>query len=272
MRVLIMSDMEGVSGICTWDMVDRDGQRYEEGRILYTEEINAAVRGAADAGATEIVVVDCHGAGDDCSFNSLLADRLDPRCEYVAHHPWGRYTDMFDTGCDAALMVGMHAKAGTPKGVMCHTISTTTWDNLIFNDTSVGEFGINTALCGHYGVPVVLITGDDITCQEGKDLLGEGLEAVTVKTGLSRFSARHKSPKVARDLIEAGAKRALQNLPKNLVQPWVPASPCTITVELSTVDTARRFLGRHGVTLVEDLKVESKADDWMTAWNQIWDY
>ncbi|WP_428387819.1 M55 family metallopeptidase [Mucisphaera sp.] len=272
MRVLIMSDMEGVAGICTWDMVDHDGARYEEGRVLYTEEINAAVRGAADAGATEIVVVDCHGAGQDCSFNSLLAERLDPRCEYVAHHPWGRYTDMFHTGCDAALMVGMHAKAGTPDGVMCHTISTTTWDDVRFNGISVGEFGINTALCGHHDVPVVLITGDDATCLEGRQLLGDGLEAVSVKKGLSRYSARHKAPSVARDLIEIGAKRSLENLPKNLVQPWLPDGPCTITVDLSTVDTARRFMGRAGVELVGPLQVESKATDWMTAWNQIWDY
>ncbi|MEQ9460794.1 MAG: M55 family metallopeptidase [Phycisphaeraceae bacterium] len=272
MRILIMADMEGVAGICTWDMVDRDGQRYEEGRALYTAEINAAVRGAAAAGATEIVVVDCHGAGGDCSFNSLLAEKLDPRCEYVAHHPWGRYINMFHSGCDAALMVAMHAKANTPDGVMCHTISTTTWDDVLFNDTSVGEFGINTALCGHHAVPVVLITGDDATCREGAELLGDGLETVSVKKGLSRFSAQHKHPKVARELIEAGAKRALDNLNKNLVQPWVPTGPCTITVHLSTVDTARRFKGRQGVSLVEPLKVESKAPTWMQAWDQIWDH
>ena len=130
MRVLIMSDMEGVSGIVVWDQVNGGAPMYEEGRRLYTEEINAAVRGAKGAGATEIVVVDCHGAGKDWSFNSLIPDHLDPACDFVSHHPWGRYTELFETGCDVALMVAMHAMAGTPDGVLCHTISTTTWRTL----------------------------------------------------------------------------------------------------------------------------------------------
>jgi hypothetical protein len=103
MRVLIMSDMEGVSGIVVWDQVNGGAPMYEEGRQLYTEEINAAVRGAKAAGATEIVVVDCHGAGKGWSFNSLIPERLDPDCQWVAHHGWGRYTEMWENGCDACL-------------------------------------------------------------------------------------------------------------------------------------------------------------------------
>ena len=175
MRVLIMADMEGVSGIVVWDQVNGGAPLYEECRRLYTEEINAAVRGAKAAGATEIVVVDCHGAGKDWTFNSLVPELIDPDCTWVNHHPWSRYTELLETGCDVALMVAMHARAGTPDGVLCHTISTTTWRNLYFNDDLVGEFGINCALCGHYGVPVALITGDEATCREGRALLGEQL-------------------------------------------------------------------------------------------------
>src|SRR3954470_16370499 len=133
MRVLIMSDMEGVSGIVVWDQVNGGAPLYEECRRLYTEEINAAVRGAKAAGASEIVVVDCHGAGKDWTFNSLVPELLDPDCTWVNHHPWSRYTELFETGCDVALMIGMHARAGTPDGVLCHTISTTPWRNLFFN-------------------------------------------------------------------------------------------------------------------------------------------
>ena len=169
MRVLIMTDMEGVSGIVTWSQVSGGKPMYEEGRRLYTEEITAAVRGAKAAGAKEIVVVDCHGAGGDWTFNSLVPDLLDPDCEWVAHHSWSRYTDMFETGCDACLLVGMHARANTPDGVMCHTISTTTWRNLWFNEDLVGEVGINAALCGHYGVPILLVTGDEAVCRESRE-------------------------------------------------------------------------------------------------------
>jgi D-amino peptidase len=268
MRILIMSDMEGVSGITVWDQVNGGAPLYEECRKLYTEEINAAARGAKAAGATEIIAVDCHGAGGAWNFNSYIPELLDPNVEWVSHHPWGRYVEMFERGCDLALMIGMHAKANTPDGVLCHTISTTTWDNLRFNGTSVGEFGINCALCGHYGVPVVLITGDEATCREGQALLGDGLHAVAVKKGLSRYSARNLPVKKVRQMIEDGAKKALTSPVK--VKPYDPGKPCEIAVDLSTVDTANQFMGRHGVELVEPLKVISRAKDWMTAWNQIW--
>jgi D-amino peptidase len=270
MRVLIMSDMEGVSGIVVWEQVNGGAPMYEEGRRLYTEEINAAVRGAKAAGANEIVAVDCHGAGGGWTFNSFIPELLDPDCEWVAHHAWSRYTELLEQGCDAALFVGMHARANTPDGVLCHTISTTTWQNLWFNDDLVGETGVNAALCGHYGCPVLLVTGDEATCREAKGLLGDGLTTVAVKRGLTRYSARQIPPVRARQMIEAGATKALQNL--KAVKPYVPARPTTITIGLSTVDKADEFRNRHGVEIVEPLKVVSRAQDWMQAWNQIWHY
>jgi D-amino peptidase len=268
MRVLIMSDMEGVSGIVVWDQVNGGEPMYEEGRRLYTEEINAAVRGAKAAGATEIVVVDCHGAGKGWTFNSLIPDLLDPDCTWVAHHPWSRYVELLEQGCDACLLVAMHARANTPDGVLCHTISTTNWRNLWFNDHLVGETGINAAVCGHYGCPILLVTGDEATCREAKELLGDGLTTVAVKRGLSRYSARQIPPVRARQMIEEGAKQALLNL--KAVKPYVPAQPTTITIELDTVDAELKWKGKHGVEIVAPLKVESRAADWMTAWNQIW--
>ena len=112
MRVHIISDMEGVSGIVKWEQVSGGESLYEEGRKLYTEEINACVRGAKAAGATEIVVMDCHGAGKGWTFNSLIPDQLDPDCEWVVQDEWTEYTEFLEQGCDAALFVGMHARAG----------------------------------------------------------------------------------------------------------------------------------------------------------------
>ncbi|HZH99353.1 MAG TPA: M55 family metallopeptidase [Fimbriimonadaceae bacterium] len=268
MRVLIMTDMEGVSGIVVWNQVNGGDPMYEEGRRLYTEEINAAVRGAKAAGASEVVVVDCHGAGGGWTFNSLIPELLHPECEWVAHHPWSRYTEMFETGCDACLLVGMHARASTPDGVLCHTISTTSWKHLKFNDTYIGEVGINAALCGHYGVPCVLVTGDEATCRESSALLGEGLTTVAVKKGLSRFSARQIPPVRARQMIEDGAREALRDLGR--VKPYIPAKPTTITIEVGNVEDTLKFKGKPGVEIEEPLTVVSRAEDWMTAWNQIW--
>jgi len=263
-----MSDMEGVSGIVVWEQVNGGAPMYEEGRKLYTEEINAAVRGAKAAGATEIVAVDCHGAGKGWTFNSYIPELLDPDCEWVAHHPWSRYTELLEQGCDAALFIGMHARAGTADGVLCHTISTATWRNLWFNDDLVGETGINAALCGHYGCPVLLVTGDTATAREARELLGPELTTVAVKHGLSRYSARQIPPLRARQMIEEAARQALQNL--SAVKPYVPARPTTITIELESVDKAAGFRGRHGVEIVEPLKVVSRGDDWMQAWDQVW--
>src|SRR5438045_4586077 len=167
--------MEGIAGIVKTDQTNAGKPLYDEGRRLYTEEINAAVRGAKAAGATEIVVMDCHGAPGPFKFNSLIAEDLDPACEFVIQEKWTGYTAFLESGCDAALFVGMHARAGTPEGVLNHTVSGTEWRSLEFNGVEVGETGINAALCGTWGCPVLLVTGDTVTCDEGRDLLGDGL-------------------------------------------------------------------------------------------------
>ena len=115
MRVLIMCDMEGVSGIVTWDQVGGGKAGYPEGRELYTAEVNAAVRGASRAGASEIIVIDGHNAGGDWRYNSLIKGMLDPACEYVAHHTWTDYRAPLEQGVDACLMVGYHARNNTRR-------------------------------------------------------------------------------------------------------------------------------------------------------------
>lgn len=268
MKVLIMSDMEGVAGIVKWAQVDGEtgDPAYHEGRHLYTQEINAAVRGAKAAGADEIVVMDCHGAGKHWSFNSLIPEELDPDCEFVVQDEWTEYTDFLEQGCDAALCVAMHAKAGTPGGVMSHTVSGQAWRDLQFNGVSVGETGINAALCGHWGCPVLLVTGDDAVCDEAKQLLGDGLTTVSVKRGIGRFSARNLTPARARERIEAGAKRALEDL--QAVKPYDPGRPCEIRIEFNSTDRLAEYGNRKGVEQLDPLTLLAKADDWWTAWSQ----
>ena len=266
MRVHVISDMEGVAGIVKWEQTSGGESLYEEGRRLYTEEINAAVRGAKAAGATQIVVMDCHGAGKGWTFNSLVAEDLDPACEFVVQHEWTEYTEFLEQGCDAALFVGMHARAGTAEGVMNHTISGRDYQNLWFNDVPVGETGINAALCGHWGCPVLLVTGDEATCAEGRDLLGDGLTTVAVKRGFSSASARNLAPARARELIEDGAKRALSDL--SAVAPYDPGRPSEIRVEFKTTLAADRLRFRPGVERIDDRTVVSCADTWLEAWRQ----
>jgi len=264
-----MSDMEGVAGIVNWIQVTGgDSAAYQQGRELYTEEINAAVRGARAGGATEVIVMDCHGAGNGYSFNSLLQDRLDPGCEFVVQDSWTEYTEPLEQGCDAALFVGMHAMAGTAGAVLSHTVSGSQWHNLWFNGRLVGETGINAALCGHWGCPVLLVTGDGQTCAEGAELLGPGLTTVPVKTGIGRFSARQLTPSRAREVIEAGARRALSDL--TVVTPYDPGRPCEITVEYAHSDGTEKFVRRGGVEVLDGRRIRSTAPDWWTAWRQFY--
>jgi len=265
-RVHVISDMEGVAGIVAWEQVSGGEALFEEGRKLYTEEINAAVRGAKAAGATEIVVMDCHGAGKGWTFNSLIPEDLDPACEYVVQSEWTEYTELLEQGCDAALFVGMHARAGTQAGVMSHTISGRDYQNLWFNDTLVGETGINAALCGHWTCPVLMVTGDEATCAEARELLGDGLTTVAVKHGLGAHSARMLTPARARKLIEDGATRALSDL--TAVAPYDPGRPCEIRVEFKGTDPADKVRFRPGIERVDDRTIVSRADTWWDAWRQ----
>lgn len=162
----------------------------------------------------------------------------------------------------------MHAMAGTADGVMNHTVSGQAWRSLSFNGTLVGETGINAALCGHWGCPVLFVTGDEATCKEGSELLGPGLTTVAVKQGLARFSARQIAPLRARALIEDGAKRALADV--SAVKPYDPGRPCEIRVELNTTAATDEYRRKPAVEIVGSRELVTRADDWWTAWQQFY--
>jgi D-amino peptidase len=159
----------------------------------------------------------------------------------------------------------MHAMAGTADGVLSHTVSGQAWQNLRFNGTLVGETGINAAICGHWGTPVVLVTGDRAVCREGRELLGDGLTTVEVKEGLARFSARMKTPAEARELIEAGARKALSDL--SAVRPYDPGKPCAIEVEFTSPDRLQEYAHRKNVEVTGGRTLVARGDDWWSAWS-----
>jgi len=269
MRVQMWCDMEGVAGITQWDQVNATKPLYEEGRRLYTDEINAAVRGAKRAGATEIVVVDGHGAGGASSFNSLIKDRLEPGAEYVTGYRWGCYVEALASGCDAMLLPGAHAMAGTPDGVLCHTMSSEAWVNLTLNGIPVGESGIVAAIAGHFNVPCVFVSGDTATCKEVAAIVGAGITQAAVKKGLGRFSARNMAPADACALIERKVHESLTNR-ANWPKPFTVSSPAEFRVELATPDQSVPYIGRSGVEVANPRLVVSRAENPWKAWDQFW--
>ena len=198
----------------------------------------------------------------------LSRSSRDSRVRSWRHPLWTEYTEFLEEGCDAALFVGMHSRAGTPDGVMNHTIPGRDFQNLWFNGTLVGETGINAALCGTWGCPVLLVTGDEASCREGTELLGESLTTVSVKRGFSSFSARNLVPARARELIEAGARQALSDL--SAVPPYDPGSPSEIKVEYKNTNAAHTLRFRAGVELLDARTIVSRAETWWAAWKQFY--
>jgi D-amino peptidase len=268
MRVMIWADMEGMAGIETWEQVTGGHSQYEEGRRLMTGEVNAAVRGAKAAGADEIIVVDCHGAGGSYSFKTLITDQLERGASYVLGYPWLRYVEPLRQGCDACLLVGAHAMAGTADGVLCHTVSSEAWYNARINETLVGESGLEAAVFGAFDVPVVFVSGDRTTCAEVTELLGPKLVTAETKEGLGRFAARSLSHDDACDLIEERAREALER--HDWPAPWKPTQPITFTVELAAPDHAQSYAGRPGLEIVAARTVVARGEPHQTFWD-IWD-
>jgi len=268
---MIWADMEGVAGISTWEHAGDISPLYEEGRRLYTGEVNAAVRGCKKSGATEIVVIDGHGGGykDARGFISLITDRLEPGANYVLGHAWTRYIEPLEKGCDAVLFVGAHAMAGTPDGVLSHTVSSESWYNATINGTLVGESGIVAAIAGCWNVPGVFVSGDEATCREVRNLLGPTVVTAPVKKGLGRFSARHLAHTDACKLIEERAAEALANR-SSWPQPLTFKPPVAFQVELATPDRAAPYYGRTGVEVTGPRTVRSTGGNFWQAWDAFW--
>ena len=204
-KVYISVDIEGVAGI-----VDREqgnpagGAAYEAGRRLMTRESNAAIAGAFDAGAAEVGVIDSHGG-----MRNLVASELDPRALLIQGRikPWFMVEGL-DDSYDACFLVGYHAPAGARDGVLNHAFHPY---ELRCNGRVFSETGLSAMVAGHYGVPTILVTGDDAALRDADGILGEGrYVGVSTKRGISRLGAASVHPDVARERIRAGAGEALR--------------------------------------------------------------
>jgi D-amino peptidase len=267
-RVMIWGDMEGVACICSWEQVSGGQPLYQECRVLYTEEMNAAVRGAKRAGATDIIAVDNHGAGGGFSFKSMVPERLERGARWVLGAHWSKYIEPLQAGVDAIVFVGAHSMAGTPDGVLSHTISGVSWYRATVNGVPVGESGIIAAIGGSFGAPGVFVSGDRATCQEVVDLLGDKVATAPVKEGFGRFATISLTPGEAREMIEERVYQVLQQ--RTWPEPYRVQPPVEFRIELQTVDQARAFRGRPGVELVDSRTVVSRANTFWEAWDQVW--
>jgi D-amino peptidase len=207
LKVFISVDMEGITGVVNGDQTSSSGSGYGLARKWMTEEVNAAIRGALQAGATEIVVNDSHG-----SMRNVIISELDSRACLItgSPKPLSMMQGINET-FDAVFLIGYHARAGSEDGVLDHTYSGGSVFAIKVNGMELGEAEQNALIAGCYDVPVVLISGDQTVCGQAKKSLGEGVETAVVKEGIGRYAAKSLTPKSAQELIEKKAGMALQN-------------------------------------------------------------
>jgi len=209
LKLLISVDMEGIGGVVTEAQLGPgvDGWEYQRFREFMTAEANAAIQAAFDAGATEIVVADSHGNGQN-----LLIEKLPKGVTVV--RSWPRPLMMMqgiDDSFDGAIFIGYHASTANSAGVRAHTISSARFADVRFNGASMSEASINAAIAGHFGVPVLMISGDDAAVAEAQKQIGP-IEGAVVKWNYGFHSARTLTPEAAQELIREKVKRAVTRI------------------------------------------------------------
>jgi D-amino peptidase len=264
MRILISCDMEGISGIVDWEQCTPGKAEWQRSRALMAGDVNAAINGAFVGGAEAVTVSDAHWHA-----RSLEIEALDPRTRLHSGSPspFSMLQGIDDDPPYQALaLIGYHAKAGTQKGLLCHTWS----DNVAgvwLNGVEVGEIGLNAATAGHYHVPVVAVSGDHLACLEAQTLLGpDNVEVAVVKLGAGRYAAECLPLNDAREKICEALARGVNRLKSGpAFRPYRVAAPVELAVEFKFPHQADRAFLIPGTRRVSGTRLEYRADDMIVA-------
>ncbi len=255
MRVFISSDMEGVAGIVDWAQCRAPGPEYEIGRRLLLDEVNAAIAGAVAGGATSVVVNDSHGA-----MANLPPAELAAEARYISgrHKPFYMMQGL-DSSFDAVFFVGYHGSMGS-NGVLSHTYNPRAVSSARLNGVVVGEAGINALVALGHGVPVALVTGDQVTIAETSAVV-PGVVGVSVKEAVTRWSADCLHPAAACRAIRAGAEAAVQRAGRGELAAPPIELPARLEVDWLTSDMADMATWVGGITRTGERCVEIEGDD-----------
>ncbi len=254
MRVFISTDIEGTAGIVDWQQVRGPGTEYELGRRLLTDEVNAAIDGAVQAGAVHVLINDSHS-----TMQNMRPGDLHHGASYLS----GRHKPIYmmeglDGAFDAVFMVAYHGAISAERAILSHTYNPAAVWEVRLNGIAVGESALNALVALHHRVPVVLITGDQATADEARPFLPE-VEAVIVKRSITRFAAESLHPERACELIRAGAAEALARV-KSVPLPAIEL-PATIEITFLTADMAEMSTWIRGVERTGPRVVSVTDDD-----------
>jgi D-amino peptidase len=263
MKILISADMEGISGVAVWDHVTPGTAEYQRFRMLMVGDVNAAVDGAFSGGAREVVVTDSHWYGLNIPLEALdLRASLNSGLSAPLAMMQGVET------AHGVVLVGCHPRCGTRDATLDHTWSYVSVYNVRIDGTLVGEIGMNAALAGHYGIPLIAATGDANACAEARDVGGEALSVAVVKTATGQFSAECKPLPVARRLITEAVADGVRKLARGAAPaPRRTSAQVELTVELKETRFADRAGLMPGVERLDGRTIRYVGPDVVTAWN-----
>jgi D-amino peptidase len=206
-KVYVMTDLEGASGVYMFSQSRAEGPLNDKAKEYFMGDLAAVVRGLRDGGATEIVVFDGHGS------SAFVPHLMEPGAKYITG-PTRPFFAELDGSFAGIVQVGAHAMMGTPDGVLCHTQSSKSENRYWYNGVESGELAQVALIAGHYGVPTILVTGDEAACRESRKFFGDHCATVAVKKGLSRESAELYPFAETRKALYEGAKRAMASIPE----------------------------------------------------------
>jgi D-amino peptidase len=261
-RVFISADMEGIGGIAHSEMTSAEGREYDRGRALMAAEVNAAIEGAREGGATDFLVNDSHG-----SMRNLKVENLLPPARLISNSskPFGMMQGL-GSDFDAVFFIGYHSMEGEP-GVMAHTGSGAVVGRISVDGRAMSEGGLNARLAGSLGVPVALATGDEDFIKEIRTLVDSDLETVVVKRTIRRETAELFHPEECRRLIREGARRAIERL--GSFRPTKPANPTRVEILYKNPDLAEIASVIPTVERASRYSVRFQSDDYRKAYQLI---
>ena len=254
LKVHISVDMEGIAGVVSNDQLGPGAFEYERFRNFMTRETVAAINAAQAAGATEIVVADSHGNGEN-----LLIEQFPASVRLI--RSWPRKLGMMegiDSSFDAAIFIGYHASTSNPRGVRAHTFSSARLTRVALNGTAVTEGAFNAAIAGHFGVPVVMISGDDAACAEVRSLVGN-IEAAEVKRAISFHAAETMMPEASCQLIGQKVRAALARLKD--FKPYRLSAPVTMEIAFKNYRPVELLGWLRGVERIDSHTIRYRGQD-----------
>lgn len=243
MKLFLSTDFEGTSGIVAWEQIIEGNAEYEQGRRLLTDEVNAVIKGALDAGVNEFVVNDSHHdmrnlhPQDLLGFATLITGKHKPL--YMM--------EGLDASFDGVCFVSYHGSIGAERSVLSHTYNPRAIWEVRINGEIAGESGINALVAAHYGVPVIFVSGDAVTAKEVESI-APNAERVVVKQSIGRFAAAHLHPTVACKMLREGAARAVSTIDK--MRPPEFKLPVPLEVTFLVADMAEMAAWVRGVERV----------------------